>query len=82
MMRLESIAIRVAVVFGPGRRVRPVWFDLDRKKHTIRQITNSWQERRGENVFMHFHVTDEGALFELVYNMADASWRLEQIEAL
>ena len=77
-----SIPVRVAVVFGPGLRVRPVWFDLDRQKHTIRQITNSWQEGRGDQVFMYFHVTDDGSLFELVYNMADATWRLERIEAL
>lgn len=74
--------LRVAVVFGPGLKIKPVWFDLDRKQHTILQITNSWRDKRGETVFVHFHVTDEGALYELVYNMADASWRLEQFEEL
>ncbi len=74
--------LRVAVVFGPGLKIKPVWFYLDRKQHTILQITNSWRDKRGETVFVHFHVTDEGALYELVYNMADASWRLEQVEEL
>jgi hypothetical protein len=81
-MQLRSSDIRVAVVFGPGLKIRPIWFDLNRKQHTILQITNSWRDRKGETVFMHFHVTDEGALYELVYNMADASWKLEQIEEL
>lgn len=81
-MQLCSSDIRVAVVFGPGLKIRPIWFDLNRKQHNILQITNSWRDRKGETVFMHFHVTDEGALYELVYNMADASWKLEQIEEL
>jgi hypothetical protein len=81
-MQFLSSEIRVAVVFGPGMKVKPVWFDVNHKQHTIRQITNSWKDRKGETVYMHFHVTDEGALFELIYNMADASWKLEQIEAL
>jgi hypothetical protein len=81
-MLLRSSDIRVAVVFGPGNKVKPMWFDLNRKQHSIRQVTNSWVDKRGETVFMHFHVTDEGALYELIYNMADTSWRVEQIEAL
>ena len=52
----------------------PVWFDLKRRKHIIREITNSWRDRRGETVRIHFHVTDEGALYELVYDLGDTSW--------
>lgn len=78
----RSSEIRVAVVFGPGMKIRPIWFDLNRKQHTILQITNAWRDKKGETAFMHFHVTDEGALYELVYNMSDASWKLEQIEVL
>jgi len=81
-MRILSPDIRVAVVFGPGIKIKPVWFDLNRKQHTIQQITNSWRDKKGETAFIHFLVTDESALYELVYNMADTSWRLEQIEAL
>ena len=81
-MRILSPDIRVAVVFGPGTKIKPVWFDLNRRQHTIRQITNCWQDKKGETAFMHFLVTDESALYELVYNMGDASWRLEQVEAL
>ena len=38
--------IRVAVVFGPGMKLKPVWFDLNRRQHVIREITASWLERR------------------------------------
>ena len=62
--------------------MKPVWFELNRRQHLIREITNSWREKRGETSYLHFHVADDGALYELVYNMADAAWRLELIEAL
>lgn len=81
-MQVRSNDIRVAVVFGPGMKVKPVWFDFNRRQHTITQITNTWKDRKGETAFLHFHVTDEGALYELVCNMSDFTWRLEQIEAL
>jgi hypothetical protein len=74
--------IRVAVVFGPGLQLRPVWFDLNQRQHVIRQITNRWLERRGETPLLHFHVTDDGTLYELVYNMKEASWYLAMVEAL
>jgi len=74
--------IRVGVIHGPGQRMTPVWFDLRNRKHTIREITNIWRDRQGEVVRIHFHVTDEGALYELVYDLGDTSWTLQKIEAL
>ncbi len=74
--------IRVAVVFGPGRKLRPVWFDLNRRKHVIREVTTSWLERRGETPLLHFQVSDDCALYELVYNMKDAVWKLGRTEPL
>jgi hypothetical protein len=74
--------IRVGVIHGPGRRMTPVWFDLKHRKHTICEITNVWRDRQGEVVRIHFHVTDEGALYELVYDLGDTTWTLEQIDAL
>lgn len=74
--------IRVGVIHGPGSRITPVWFDLKRHKHTIREITNVWRDRQGETVRIHFHVTDEGALYELVYDLGATCWTLEQIEVL
>jgi len=74
--------IRVGVIHGPGCRITPVWFDLKRRKHTVRAITNTWHERQGEALRIHFHVTDDGALYELVYDLGSTTWTLEQIEAL
>lgn len=74
--------IRVGVVHGPGERIRPVWFDLNRRQHRIEQVTNTWRERRGATTLIFFHVTDGGALYELSYNLGDGNWRLEQVDAL
>jgi hypothetical protein len=74
--------IRVAVIFGPDGRIRPVWFELKRRRHDVRTITNSWQDRRGATISWHFHVTDDGALFELIFNPGSATWQLLHIEAL
>lgn len=74
--------LRVAVIFGPEGRIRPVWFELKRRRHDVRTITNSWQDRRGETILWHFHVTDDGALFELTFNPSTATWQLSRIEAL
>jgi len=74
--------IRVGVIHGPGNRLTPVWFDLHRRKHSIRQITNCWRERRGATELIHFHVTDDGALYELTYNPVSGCWQLELVEVL
>jgi len=74
--------IRVGVIHGPAGKIEPVWFDLNRRQHRIRQITNRWRERRGSQLFFHFHVTDDGALYELVYNSTEGMWRLELIESM
>lgn len=81
-MQILCSDIRVAVIFGPGGRFRPVWFDLDHRRHDVLSITNSWRDRRGETILWHFHVTDDGALFELIFNPTATTWQLLRIEAL
>ena len=74
--------LRVGVIHGPGARITPVWFDLNRRKHGVREVTNVWRDRLGEKLRIHFHVSDGGALYELVYDLDSQCWHLEQIEAL
>jgi hypothetical protein len=72
--------IRVAVIFGPGNRVEPVWFDWRRRKHTVREVTYSWRERRGEETIFHFAVSDGADLFELAYNAESQLWALMAVD--
>lgn len=81
-MAAAKHGLRVGVIHGPGNAIKPVWFDLNRRKHCIREITNCWREGRGEATLLHFHVVDDGALYELVYNLASGCWLLEQLESL
>lgn len=74
--------IRVAVIHGPAGSIRPIWFDLNRKQYRIHQITNRWRERRGRNTLLYFHVTDAGALYELVYDLEAGRWSLRRLEVL
>ena len=73
--------IRVAVIFGPGNRVAPVWFDWRRRKHTVKEITYTWRERRGEATILHFSVTDGADLYELAYNTGSQIWALMAVSS-
>ncbi|HEY6007100.1 MAG TPA: hypothetical protein VIU40_02175 [Geobacteraceae bacterium] len=66
----------MAVIFGPGDRVRPVWFDWGRRKYEVREVTYTWRERVGETLFFHYAVSDGASLFELVYDAAGQAWSL------
>jgi hypothetical protein len=40
--------IRVAVIFSPGGKVTPKWFELERRKHEVKETTYFWRDRVGE----------------------------------
>jgi hypothetical protein len=73
--------IRVAAVFGPGNRLRPVWFDWKRKKHTIIEITYTWKDRVGDVNLLHFAVSDGTGLYELTYDTTGQVWTLAALDA-
>ncbi len=72
--------VRVAVIHGPGNKIKPVWFDWHNRKHTILETTYHWKEQVGAATLLHFAVTDGEALYDLVYNTLDQSWLLNGIE--
>ncbi len=73
--------IRVAVVFVPGRKIKPVWFEWRKRKHTISKTTYTWSDKVGEETRLHFAVSDGEALFELVYGTSSQSWMLLNLQA-
>lgn len=78
-MRVKE-PIRVAVVFGPGRSMKPVWFDWHNRKHAILETTYTWSDLKGDARCLHFSVRDEGGLYELTYDTGEQTWSLEGIE--
>ena len=79
MARREPI--RVAVIFEPGKRLRPIWFDRKHHKHVVKETTYAWQDHVGDKPLLHFAVTDGEALYELVYNPLDGTWTLVDRQA-
>jgi hypothetical protein len=71
--------IRVAVVFGPGRRITPVWFDWRNRKHAIIETTYTWSDSKGDARRLHFSVRDGGGLYELVYDTREQTWELSDL---
>ena len=80
-MNLRKRNIRVATIFEPDGRIRPVWFAWNREKRTVIETTYTWEERRGEARLYHFAVRDAGGLYELVYDATDQSWCLAGLDA-
>jgi hypothetical protein len=76
MMRNIREDVRVAVIFGPGNSIRPVWFDWRRRKYEVREVTYTWQEREGETTLLRFAVSDGANLFELTFNSVSRIWSL------
>ena len=74
--------VRVAVVFAPGKRLRPVWFERGGRQHKVVEITYAWHDRVGDKVEQHFAVTDGEALFELVYSPLEGTWMLMAQQAV
>jgi hypothetical protein len=79
MQRVKE-RIRVAAIFAPGSKIKPVWFEWRRQKHTVKELSYFWKDHVGDETRLHFAVTDGINLFELVYNAFDQSWNLEGIE--
>jgi hypothetical protein len=78
-MRINE-SIRVAVVFGPGRRMKPVWFDWKNCKHTILETTYTWTDQKGSARRLHFAVRGDGGLYELTYDTQEQTWELTGLE--
>ena len=79
-MQQLNTDIRVRAIFESGRAIRPVWFDWQRKKYTVTEITYRWQEQSGETKMLHFTVSDGQDLFELIYDTDRLTWLLAGIE--
>lgn len=75
--------VRIAVVYEPGKKPRPVWFELNRRQHKVKETTYYWRDKVGDTPLLHFAVTtdDGGGLYELVFNTLDESWTLHSYKS-
>jgi hypothetical protein len=79
-MQPLNVDIRVGAIFESGRAIRPVWFDWQRRKYSVTEITYRWQELSGETKTLHFTVSDGQDLFELIYDTDRQIWILAGVE--
>jgi hypothetical protein len=80
-MESHKIPLRVAVIFSAGGKVTPKWFELNRRKHDVKETTYFWQDQIGEVPRMHYAVSDGEALYELVYNTSNHIWTLDALKS-
>lgn len=74
---IQGLPVRIAVVFQPGAKAKPVWFELNQKQHRIARTTYHWKGRPGDAQLLHWAVvTEDESLYELVFNSIDQSWML------
>jgi len=73
-----STPVRVAAIFEPGKKAKPVWFELNNRQHKIKETTYFWTDRVGDAPLLHYAVIaeDSGDLYELVFDTVDLSWFL------
>jgi hypothetical protein len=79
-MKVRERNIRVATVFEPGGKIKPVWFDWQRRKHTVIETTYSWEGKLGTARLLFFAVRAQEGMYELIYNTADQTWGMEWLE--
>jgi len=74
---MSGIPVRIGVVFAPDKKARPIWFELNRQQHMVKETTYHWKDKVGDTPLLHFAVTTEdSALYELVFNPLDQSWSI------
>ena len=73
---MQGIPIRVAVIFEPGKKAMPVWFQLNRRQHKVLETTYFWKDKVGETPLFHYAVTYGEALYKLIFSPVDQSWTL------
>ncbi len=70
--------IEVLAWFSQGKAY-PRLFTWNHKRYKIRHITYNWQERRGQELISYFSVSTGADLYQISYNSASFSWRLDKI---
>ncbi len=75
-MVTRGVPIRIAVIYEPGKRIRPVWFELNRRQYRVVETTYHWRDKIGEAHFLHYTVTDGEVLYELIFSPLDQIWTL------
>jgi hypothetical protein len=79
MITYVNTPVKVGVVFGGDKKVRPVWFVWEKQEYRIKEITYTWSSKEGVAELWHFSVIDQNDnLYELCYHDKSMLWMLHQ----
>jgi hypothetical protein len=70
--------IEVFAWFRNGK-IQPTIFIWNNKEYKIKNITYSWQERRGKELINYFSVNTGTDLYQISFNNTTFSWRIDKI---
>ena len=72
-------SVRVAVIYEPSRRMKPIWFDLDGNQIKITEVCYYWKSALGAAELHNFSVmTEADGLYELTFNALNQTWTAVQ----
>jgi len=74
----NSKIIKVGAVFK-GSNIIPKWFAWEGRKYIIQSINYTWDDRQGQEKIVMFSVSDGTNSYELAYNSARMTWKLQKI---
>ena len=80
MMLKIGEQVYVVAAFGINPRLRPLRFRWSGREVKIKDITYEWTTSMGKSRLIHFSVTDGSTLYELSFDSASITWRIENIE--
>ncbi len=70
--------VKAGAVFSGGK-VTPKWFSRGGRKHEIKNIEFTWNERSGTQEIINFSVTADAFSAEISFNKKLLVWRLKKI---
>ena len=74
----DQRGIRVAVIYEPGRRLKPIWFELRGEQLKILEVCYFWESTLGEAPIFNFSLMTDKGLYELAFNTLKHSWQLAE----
>ena len=69
-------AIRVAVIYEPGKRLKPVWFELRGEQLKVLEICYFWQSTLGAATIYNYSLMTDQGLHELAFDTLKHTWQL------
>ena len=79
--KMDTTIINEPIVVGAvfsKNTVNPKWFIRENDKHTISEVTYTWETNLGNAKIINFAVTNGSTVFEISFNKKTLEWKLEK----